>query len=53
MGFIAYMKILGLCEVIPFSRSLTLSPSCEVTIERRYADTRCTVGGVTGGVGRM
>jgi hypothetical protein len=40
------MIILRLCEVIPFSRSLTVISSNEVTIERRYADKRCTAGGL-------
>jgi len=33
-----------ICEVIPFSISLTLISSYEVAIERRYADSRCTAG---------
>ena len=36
------MTILRLCEVIPFSKSLTLISSYGVAIERRYADIRCT-----------
>jgi len=41
-----FMKILRLYEVIPFSRSLTLISSYEVTIEHRYGDTRCIAGGM-------
>jgi hypothetical protein len=44
INLLSYMKILWLCEVIPFSKSLTLISSYEVTIERKYADTRCTAG---------
>jgi len=38
------MKILRLCKFIPFLKSLTLISIYEVTIERRYADIRCTGG---------
>jgi hypothetical protein len=46
INLLSYMKISRLREVIPFSRSLTLISSYEVAIERRYADTRCTAGGM-------
>jgi len=38
------MKILGLCELILFAKWLTLISSYEVTIERRYTDTRYAAG---------
>ena len=44
VNLLPFMKILRLYEVIPFSRSVTMITNYEVTIERRYADTRCTGG---------
>jgi len=44
INLLPFMKILQLCEIIPLSRSLTLISNYEVTLERRYADIRCTGG---------
>jgi len=41
-----FRKILRLYAVIPFARLVTMISSYEVTIQRRYADTRCTAGGL-------
>jgi hypothetical protein len=46
ISLLPFMKILRLCEVLPFSRSITFISSYEVTIECRYPDTRCTTGGI-------
>jgi len=38
------MKIVRLCEVIAFTKLLSLVSSYEATIQCRYADTGCPAG---------
>jgi hypothetical protein len=44
INLLPFYEDIVVMRVIPFSKSLTLISSYEVTIERRYADTRCTAG---------
>jgi hypothetical protein len=44
INLLPFYEDIVVMRVIPFSKSLTLISSYEVTIERRYADIRCTGG---------